>query len=67
MSCGQADVNKRNINILVEELKEQRVKIAELEQSIKGFQNNVALLQQELQTNKQLTAHMLGRGNGPTT
>tara|TARA_R110000803_G_scaffold13482_1_gene37881 strand:- start:26734 stop:26934 length:201 start_codon:yes stop_codon:yes gene_type:complete len=64
--CAQAEVNKRNIDILVEEIKNQRGAVATLSEDIKRSLNTIAILQAELANTKAMTAHMLGRGTGPT-
>ena len=62
--CAQANVNKRNIDTVVAELKASRKLIEELRTSLGTANGNIAMLYSELTNTKQLVAHVMGRGMG---
>lgn len=59
-------VNETNIHRIAEAMREIRQKVYEQGEQIKKLNGVIAALQADLSNTKQLTAHVLGRGNGPT-
>lgn len=59
--------NEKNIKALAEMAIAARDGLKKAEERIMRLENNMVSLQAELGNTKQLYAHLLGRGNGPTT
>lgn len=57
---------ERNILGMADMLTKQQTAMIEMRERIEDLEKALALLGLELTNNKQMTAHVLGRGMGPT-
>lgn len=59
-------VDSDNIMRLHENAKRMNAKIDDLQQAVSSMQSTIAILQSELNQNKQLVMHVMTRGSGAT-
>lgn len=65
--AASADLNRRNINALVQELRLQRERADELEDKCKGLENTIRTLQAKiLELEKKIIILSVSKGSGPT-